>query len=85
MFAFSFMLFILPVCGMISYISEGKGIHAGFFMGIFFIGLIGFYMLRISLWNTYGKEELVFQSMGALTLQITVDLKTIIQLKHYKQ
>ena len=60
MFLISFMLFILPIGGMISYISEGKGIHARFFMGIFVFGLLGFYLLRISLWNTFGKEELVF-------------------------
>ncbi|MFT5848811.1 MAG: hypothetical protein ACJARX_000092 [Psychroserpens sp.] len=85
MFAFSFMLFILPVSGMISSISEVKGIQSGFFISIFVFGLMVFYLLRIALWNTYEKKELVFQSMSALTLQITVDLKTIIQLKHYKQ
>lgn len=62
MFIFSFMLFILPIVGMISYISEGKGIHAGFFVTIFIFSLLGFYLLRVSLWNTYGKEELVFSN-----------------------
>lgn len=60
MFTFSFMLFILPISGMISYISEGKGIHTGFFLMIFIFGLLGFYLLRVSLWNTYGKEIIVF-------------------------
>ena len=60
MFMFSFMLFILPIGSMVSYISEGKGIHAGFFIGIFIFGLLGFYLLRISLWNTYGKEIIIF-------------------------
>lgn len=60
LFIISFMLFILPIFSMISYISEGKGTHAGFFVSIFIFGLLGFYLLRVTLWNSYGKEELVF-------------------------
>jgi hypothetical protein len=55
------MLFILPVIGMISYISEGKGLNAGFFVSVFIFGLLGFYLLRVSLWNTYGKEVIIFK------------------------
>ena len=62
MFMFSFMLFIFPIIGMISYISEGKGIKAGFFLMIFIFSLLGFYLLRVALWNTYGKEEIIFSN-----------------------
>ena len=60
MFIFSFMLLTLPLFSMISYISAGKGLNSGFFISILIFGLIGFYMLRVTLWNTFGKEELVF-------------------------
>ncbi|WP_156115520.1 hypothetical protein [Psychroserpens sp. Hel_I_66] len=60
MFLFSFMLFTLPLFGMISYISEGQGIKGGFFFAIFIFGLFGFYLLRVALWNTYGKEIIHF-------------------------
>lgn len=60
LFIISFSLFILPLLGLINYISEGKGIHAGFFVGVFIFGLLGFYLLRVALWNSCGKEELVF-------------------------
>ncbi len=60
MFIFSFMLLTLPLFSMISYISAGKGLNSGFFISILIFGLIGFYILRVTLWNTFGKEELVF-------------------------
>jgi hypothetical protein len=62
MFMFSFLFFILPIAGMIGYASSGKGIHFGFFAGIFIFSLLGFYLLRLALWNTYGKEELKFSN-----------------------
>ncbi|WP_052466970.1 hypothetical protein [Psychroserpens damuponensis] len=62
MFVFSFMLFTLPIVGLIRYISEGNGIKAGFFLMIFIFSLLGFYLLRIALWNTYGKEEITFSN-----------------------
>lgn len=62
MFILSFLFFILPIAGMIGNASNGKGIHFGFFAGIFIFGLIGFYLLRLALWNTFGKEELKFSN-----------------------
>lgn len=40
----------------------GKGLHVGYIIGIFFFGIMGFYMLRLSLWNTYGRETITFNS-----------------------
>ncbi len=60
LFLFSFLFFVLPIVGMAGYIFMRKGFHASFLFGIFFFGLLGFYLLRISLWNTYGKEEITF-------------------------
>lgn len=58
MFLFAFASFILPIIGMIAGISSRKGFHMGYLVGIFLFGLIGFYLLRISLWNTYGVETI---------------------------
>ncbi|WP_166963168.1 hypothetical protein [Yeosuana marina] len=40
-------------------IEDGKGLHIGYFIILFLFGLIAFYLLRISLWNTYGEETIV--------------------------
>jgi hypothetical protein len=60
MFFFSFLFFIMPLVGMILYIDDDHGFHIGFFFGLFFFGILGFYLLRLSLWNTYGKEIITF-------------------------
>ncbi|MDY7394152.1 hypothetical protein UMM65_02785 [Aureibaculum sp. 2210JD6-5] len=56
MFVFSFLCFLLPIMGIVMAISIGSKFHIGFIIVLFLFGLIGFYLLRISLWNTYGKE-----------------------------
>lgn len=60
MFFFTFLFFLLPLTGMILGLSMGKGMHIGYLIGLFVFGLLGFYMLRMSLWNTYGKETISF-------------------------
>ena len=36
--------------------------HFGFIIGMFVFGVLGFYMLRISLLNTFGKEIITFEN-----------------------
>lgn len=60
LFIFAFLAFLMPLLGMVFYISDGNGFHIGFLFGFFFFGVIGFYLLRIALWNTYGKEVVTF-------------------------
>ncbi|HHC79474.1 MAG TPA: hypothetical protein ENK46_06300 [Flavobacteriia bacterium] len=60
MFFFSFLFFLLPLMVTFSAIAMGNRFHIGFLFGLFFFGLLGFYLLRVALWNTYGKEELIF-------------------------
>jgi len=60
MFFLSFTSFILPLLGITIGIKIGKGLHIGYFVGLFLFGLLGFYLLRISLWNTFGKETIIF-------------------------
>ena len=71
MFLFSFLCFTLPIAGMIAYVASGNGLHFGFFITIFIFSLFGFYLLRIALWNTYGKEV------------ITLDDDSITYYAHY--
>lgn len=56
MFGLAFCFFVFPVLGVIFGIAGGSGLHFGYFIAIGIFSLIGFYTLRISLWNTYGEE-----------------------------
>ena len=60
MFLFAFLFFLLPLTGMILGLAMGKDLHIGYFIALFIFGIMGFYLLRIALWNTYGKEIIVF-------------------------
>ncbi|PBJ09060.1 hypothetical protein [Flavobacterium sp. ACN6] len=60
MFALAFSFFIFPIVGAIFSVLFGSGLHIGFFIGIGIFSLIGFYTLRVSLWNTYGEETITF-------------------------
>ncbi|MCA1763114.1 MAG: SoxR reducing system RseC family protein [Flavobacteriales bacterium] len=60
LFLFAFLSFIMPLVGMILYMAFGYGFHFGFLIGLFIFGLLGFYLLRVALWNTLGIEILVF-------------------------
>lgn len=60
MFLFAFLFFIMPLTGMLLYMASGNGFHIGFAIGMFFFGLLGFYLLRIALWHTFGSEVLTF-------------------------
>lgn len=55
-FAFAFAFFILPIISLIFSISNGNGLKFGHFIFMGAFGLMGFYLLRLSLWNTYGNE-----------------------------
>lgn len=37
-------------------INSGKGMHVGVFLSFGLCGLLGFYLLRLILWNAFGKE-----------------------------
>lgn len=66
LFFFAFLSFVMPVTATVVYMALGNGFHFGFLIGWFIFGLIGFYMLRIALWNTYGNEVIRFQG-GRIT------------------
>ena len=56
MFFFAFLFFVLPFISIILSIAMGYGMQIGYFILLIIFGLVGFYLLRIALWNTYGKE-----------------------------
>lgn len=60
LFLFAFLLFTGPLFGVITSAANGGGFHLGFFAVIFIFGLLGFYLLRNALWNTYGEELIQF-------------------------
>ncbi|MBW1655114.1 hypothetical protein [Flavobacterium quisquiliarum] len=60
MFLLSFSFFVFPIFGAIFSVVLGFGLHIGFFIGIGIFSLLGFYLLRMSLWNTYGEETISF-------------------------
>lgn len=61
MFFFAFFSFLAPLTASVVYVAMGNGFHFAFLLGWFIFGLIGFYMLRIALWNTCGNEVIRFQ------------------------
>jgi hypothetical protein len=58
MFFFAFAFFVFPVLGTIVGVLAGGGIQFGYLIGIGIFALMGFYLLRVSLWNTYGEETI---------------------------
>lgn len=63
----SFILFLaficvtLPIMGMVFNYRNGGAFHFGFIIGLGLFTLIGFYFVRLFLWNTYGKEVITFE------------------------
>ncbi len=59
-FFFAFLTGIGPIVGLVLSVTSGSGFHFGMLFGMGISGLISFYLLRVALWNTYGKETLSF-------------------------
>ncbi|MBZ4042145.1 hypothetical protein [Flavobacterium hibisci] len=58
MFGLAFSFFVFPLLGAIIGIANGSGLHIGYFITIGIFSLIGFYTLRMALWNTFGEETI---------------------------
>ena len=71
-----FLLFLailiigLPIMGMVMNLIDGGAFHFGFLIGLGLCSLISFYMVRLFLWNTYGKEVI---EIGETTVNYYVD------------
>jgi hypothetical protein len=60
MYFFAAISFLVPLTGIVVSMASGYGLHIGMFFGLVVFGLIGFYLLRSALWNTYGEELIDF-------------------------
>lgn len=58
MFFFAFAFFVFPILGTIGALLAGSGLQFSYLLGIGIFALMGFYLLRVSLWNTYGEETI---------------------------
>jgi len=67
-FFLTFGCFISPTFGIIVSAANGGSFHLGFFVMIFIFALLGFFLLRSSLWNTFG-EELIEFNQGEITYE----------------
>ena len=59
-FLVAFVSFIFPTIAIINAIIS-KEFQIGYVIAILVFWVIGFYMLRIGLWNTYGREIISFK------------------------
>nr|WP_199000731.1 hypothetical protein [Flavobacterium sp. ASV13] len=57
-FFFAFAFFIFPLIGVILSIANRSGLNIGYFIAVGIFSLLGFYLLRVALWNTYGEETI---------------------------
>tara|TARA_R110002050_G_scaffold68995_2_gene149408 strand:+ start:680 stop:1165 length:486 start_codon:yes stop_codon:yes gene_type:complete len=53
--------FLIPIAATMSIMFERKGPHIGIFLAFLFFWGIGFYMLRLILWNTFGREIITIE------------------------
>ena len=60
MYLITFLSIDLPLGGFIANMINGGEIKFFNIVFLFIFGLIAFYMLRVSLWNTYGFEFIQF-------------------------
>lgn len=58
----TFLFIFLPIIGVLSAMNDGSELKFGMFISIGVFGLISFYMLRVSLWNTFGHEIIAFET-----------------------
>lgn len=66
----AFIMVALPIMGMVFNFLDGGAFHFGFVIGLGLFSLISFYLVRLFLWNTYGKEVI---TIGETTVNYYVD------------
>lgn len=68
----AFVMVALPILGMVLNFIDGAAFHFGYLMGLGLFSLVGFYFVRLFLWNTYGKEVI---EIGETTVSYYVDYR----------
>ena len=56
------IIFLGPIIGFIISINVGKPFHFKYVFGMIASSLLGFYILRYALWNSFGKEIIELRS-----------------------
>lgn len=57
LFVIAFLFFIHPLVGIV-FFAPFEGFHFWYFIWLVVYAVLGFYLLRLALWNTYGKEKI---------------------------
>lgn len=57
---FTLISIAIPIFITYSIISSREGLKFGYFIGMLLSGLIFLYLIRVSLWNTFGTEKIIF-------------------------
>lgn len=58
------VFFIIAICTIIYPLFSGAGLHIGNILGFGLFGYLTYLLLKISLWNTFGKETLEITNKG---------------------
>lgn len=66
------VMFLGPLIGLILWLADGNGFHIKFLFGLAFSYALAYYVLRWTLWNTWGKEIFEFQENKII---YTIDYK----------
>ena len=62
LYIFSLLFFLIPIISFISSLILRKGLHMGSFVFLFLFSIMGYYLLRLALWNSFGKEEIIIHN-----------------------
>lgn len=62
LFFIALLFFVAPLISIVTAASNKSGLKLGHILGPILFGLMGFYLLRLALWNTYGKEIITFDN-----------------------
>jgi hypothetical protein len=58
LFGLTLVSVLMPLIGIITAISTGSGLKLMYFVGLGLFSLMGFYLLRVSLWNSFDEETI---------------------------
>jgi hypothetical protein len=61
LYVITFLCFFFPILTISYLLIAREDFHIKYVLFLFFFGFVGFYMLRVSLWNTFGNEIITFQ------------------------
>lgn len=61
LYVVTFLCFFFPILGVFYSLIAREDFHIKYVIFLFFFGFVGFYMIRVQLWNTFGKEIITFE------------------------